>query len=220
MTLHLQDNIDRIVDRNSAAYLTLTTFREAAKKFFGLKSLPLIQTQDVKREVRRRTLGSENDQVANVYPYSYFNISSMAIDKTQFAVKTIGRASMGMTFDDLQNAMVKQAYMFPCTLQVELHFVTNDLIRAIDFSTRALIVSVTGKLNSRVELDGVTWVISTAIDGDSISFPRADKDLEEDPEGYDITITATINSKLGVMRDVPKINNYGHVTTDMKVKNA
>lgn len=220
MALHLADNMDRILDRNSAAYLSLTAFREAVKKFYGLASLPLIQTQDVKREVRKHTLGSENDQVANIYPFSYFNIASMAIDKTQFAVKTIGRASMGFTFDDLENAVLKQAYMFPASIQVELHYVTNDLVRALDFSTRALIVSVTGKLNTRVTHDGAEWIVSSMVDGDSISFPKADKDQEEDPEGYDITVTMTINTKLGVMRDVPKVNNRGHVTTDVKVNNT
>ena len=218
--LHLQDNIDRILDRNSAAYLTLTVYRDAIKRFFGIDRLPLIQSQDVKREVRRKTIGSENDQVSNIYPYAYFNITSIGLVKDHLAVKTIARASRGFTFDDLSEAVVKKAYLFPSTLEVELHYVTNDVVKAMDFSTRALIVAATGKLNARVTHDGASWIVATAFSSDSISFPRPDKDLEEDPEGYDIIVPCTISTQLGVMRDVPKINNRGKVTTDVGVENG
>lgn len=218
--LHLQDNIDRILDRNSAAYLTLTVYRDAVKRFFGIDRLPMIQSQDVKREVRRKAIGSENDQVSNIYPYAYFNITSLGLVKDHLAVKTVARASRGFTMDELSEAVIKKAYMFPATIEVELHYVTNDLIRAIDFSTRALIVAATGKLNARVTHDGISWVIATSFAGDSISFPRPDKDLEEDPEGYDIIVPCTISTQLGVMRDVPKINNRGKVTTQLEVENG
>lgn len=217
MALHLNDNIDRIVDKNSAAYLTLTVYRDAIKRFFGINRLPLIQSQDVKREVRKHEVGSNNDQVQNIYPYAYFNITNIGLIKDHLAVKTIARASRGFTFDELSNAVIKKAYLFPSVINVELHYVTNDLVRAIDFSTRAMIVAATGKLNARVELDGASWIIQTAFDGDSISFPRPDKDLEEDPEGYDIVMPCTINTQLGVMRDVPKVNNRGTVTSNIDV---
>ena len=36
----------------------------------------------------------------------------------------------------------------------------------------------------------------------------------------DLVLSFTINTKLGAMRDVPKVNNRGEVTTGIEVKNG
>lgn len=214
--MELKDNIDRIIDRNSAAYLALTAFREAAKRFLNIDKLPMVQTQDVKRHLRRMETADVNRQV-NIYPYSYFNLTRMAIDKDQQAVKTLARAGMGYTFDEIENAVIKNAYLFPCIIGVELHYVTNDLIRAIDFGTRANILAATGKLNTRVELEGVSWFVTAHFPDAAVDFPRPEKDSEEDPEGFDITLNCEIHTKIGVMKDVPKVGNRAIVTSSTEL---
>lgn len=213
----IRDNIDRIVDRNSAAYLSLTAFREAAKRFLGIDHLPMIQSQDVKRALRKYDTESINKQVQNIYPFAYFNITRVGLDRDGPATKNIARASRGATLDDLENAFIKEAYLFPASISVELHYVTNDLIRALDFSTRAVIVAATGKMNTRVEHDGASWFVYMQYGDYAVDFPRPDKDAEEDPEAFDLTISCDIITNLGVMRTVPKVNNRGRVTQSVKV---
>lgn len=217
--MKLTDNVDRIVDKNSAAYLTLYTFREAVKRFFGVQEFPLIQSNDVKREVKK-SLGVDdpNRSVSDIYPYCYWSISDIGLVKDQQPIKGLARNSMGFTVDELQNAIVKKAYLFPSSINVEMHYVTKDLVDATDFITRALIVGHSGKLNAKVEMDGAEWFVATFLTSESVSIPRSDKDSEADPEAMDLAISFRIDTKLGVMRDVPKINNRGRVTKGVELK--
>lgn len=217
--MKLTDNLDRIVDQNSAAYLTLYTFREAAKKFFGISEFPLIQSNDVKREVKKELgVDNPNRSVAAIYPYSYWSLSDLGLIKDQQAIKGIARNSLGHSFDELQNAVLKKAYLFPSSINVEMHYVTRDLVEAINFCTRALVVAHSGKLNAKVEMDGASWFVTTTMVSESIPIPRSDKENEADPEAMDLVISFRIDTKLGVMRDVPKINNRGTVTQGVELK--
>ncbi|MNQ36670.1 hypothetical protein D3C85_501950 [compost metagenome] len=213
------DNVDRIVDKNSAAYLTLSTFREAVQRFFGIDEFPLIQSNDVKREVRKAVgVDNPNHSVAAVYPYSYWSLSDIGLVKDQQPIKGVARNSLGFTVDELQNAIVKKAYLFPSSINVEMHYVTKDLIDALNFSTRALLVGHSGKLNAKVQMDGAEWFVTTVMTSETISLPRSDKDSEADPEAMDLVVSFRIDTKLGVMRDVPKINNRGTVTQSVELK--
>lgn len=217
--MKLTDNVDRIVDRNSAAYLTLFTFRESVKHFFGLEAFPLVQSQDVKRELKRSIgVDSPNNSVANAYPYAYWSLSDVGLIKDQQPIKGVARNSLGATFDELANAVLKKAYLFPSTINVEMHYLTKDLVEAINFSTRALLVAHSGKLNARVELDGATWFVTITMTSESIPLPRSDKEQEADPEALDLAISFRIDTKLGVMRDVPKINNRAEITQGVELK--
>lgn len=216
--MQLKDNIDTIVDKNSSAYLSLVAFREAAKRFFGIDKLPLIQTQDVKRELKKlQDAGNASDQL-KIYPFAYFSIQRIGIVRDHVATKTISRSGRGFSLDEIENSLIKKAYLFPSQITVELHYVTNDIIRAIDFSTRALLVAATGKMNSRVEQDGASWIVGIEFSDYAIDIPRADKELEEDPEGFDLALNCIINTNLGVMRPVAKINNRGEVTVNVGEK--
>jgi hypothetical protein len=217
--MKLTDNLDRIVDQNSAAYLSLYTFREAIKKFFGIAEFPLIQSNDVKREVKKELgVDNPNHSVAGLYPYSYWSLSDIGLVKDQQTIKGIARNSLGQSFDELQNAVLKKAYLFPSSINVEMHYVTKDLVDALNFSTRALLVAHSGKLNAKVEMDGASWFVTTVMTNDSVTIPRSDKENEADPEALDLVISFRIDTKLGVMRDVPKINNRGIVTQSVELK--
>lgn len=211
----MQDNLDRITDRNAPMYLTLYTFRESIKRFFGIDALPMIQSQDVKREVRKGI----DDPNANMmrYPFAYFSVTGLSLIRDQQPTKSIARNSMGVTFDDLTNLALKKAFLFPATLQITLHYLTNDMVRALDFSSRALIVATTGKINSEVELDGVKWFVTTRVDSESVSLEPTDKESEQNPDAMDVQITFSVDTKLGAIRDVPKVNNAGIVTQSINV---
>jgi hypothetical protein len=215
--MKLTDNLDRILDKNSAAYLTLYSFRESLKRFFQLDEIPLVQSQDVKREMKKG-VDDPNRAVATKYPYAYFSLSSIGLVKDQQGIKQIARNSLGMTLDDLANASIGKAYLFPAKIAVEFHYVTNDLVSAIDFSTKALIVTHSGKLNLRVELDGTSSIVGVTASSEEVSMPRSDKEAEGDPEGFDLAISFDIQCKLGVVKQVPKVNNRGTVTQSVDVR--
>lgn len=218
MKLELPDNLERIIEKNGPAYITFLTFRDACKKFFDLKHLPLIQNNDVKRALRSFKETDPNRSTSDLYPYAYYSVSGLGVVRDGQPLKGLARASAGYTVDEVANATVKKAYLFPAAVTIEFHYVTNDLMRAIDFSSVALIVGQTGKLNSRVQFEGTEWTVEIKMDSESIPFPRTDKDNEVDPEAFDLVISFTVNSRIGRVRAVPKINNYGRVTQNVEVK--
>jgi len=211
----LTDNIDRILDKNSPAYLTLLGFRNLCQRFFRIKELPLIQSQDVKREMRQG-VDSQNVNMER-YPYSYFALTNLALTKDQQSLKNIARNSTGYTLEEIANAMVKKAFMFPASIGVELHYISNDLVDAVDFSTRTLILAQTGKLNFKITHEGAEWTVVVVPQSEDVSFSRTDKDNEADPEAMDLVISFSLQTRLGSMRDVPKVNNDGIVTTAIDV---
>jgi hypothetical protein len=214
--MRLPDNIDRILDKNSPAYITLVGYREVCKRFFQLGAFPLIQSQDVKRELRKG-LDEQNVNMTK-YPYAYFSLSSVGITKDQQPIKGAARNSLGFTLDELTNSMVKKAFVFPASISVDMHYVTDDVIDALNFCTRTLIIAHSGKLNFRAEYEGVSWIVAISLQSDELSLPRTDKDLESDPEGYDIQVSFRIDTKLGAVKDVSKINNRGDVTKSVDVR--
>lgn len=211
----LTDNIDRIIDKNSPAYLTLLGFRNLCQRFFKIKDLPLIQSQDVKREIRQG-VDAQNVNMQK-YPYAYFSLTNLSLTKDQQSLKNIGRNSNGYTLEEIANAMVRKAFMFPASIGVELHYITNDLVDAVDFSTRTLILATTGKLNFKITHEGTEWTVLVVPQSEDVSFSRTDKDNEPDPEGMDLVIAFSLQTRLGSMRDVPKVNNDGIVTTALDV---
>lgn len=215
--MQLKDNLEG-TSRNEATYLTLMAARESLKNFFGLKRLPLIQSQDVKRALRKGV--DDKNATQQLYPYAYFSIADLGLNTERQNPKTINRNSMTTFLSDLTNSSVSKAFLFPSVIQIEFHYVTNDLPSAILFAERAMILTSTGKLNIEAEHEGVRWLVGITSDSKSVPFPRSDKDNEEDPEGMDLTIQFTLNSYVGRTKDVAKINNRGEITHNTEVRNG
>lgn len=202
------DLLGKNIDRNTPFFIGLLGAHGAIKRFFGFRDIPLpiIQNNNVKA-VLRQGLDNPNDLK---YPYAYMSLTEIELAKDRQAVKTIRRQSQGFNVNGT-NATVSKFYGFPVSVGLELHFVTNDLLQAIQFSLKALTLLTTETLSFDVEDDNFAWMVQVSTDSNSISFPKSDKDNEADPEAFDMVCTIKVTGYSGVTKDVPKINNQANV---------
>lgn len=208
--LNQGDMLGRSIDKNTPLFASLAGAREALKRFLSLRDLPIIQSNDVKAFLRQ--------QQKPEYPYSYMSFTDIAIQKDGQAVKNLRRVSQGSSVHHATNSTVSKFYGFPAIISMELHFVTNDILAAVNFTTRSLITMHTEALNFDLECEAFSWKVQITTDSESISFPRSDKDNEADPESFDMVLPLKIRTYIGVVKDVAKINNDGKVTTGIGIK--
>lgn len=211
-TPRLEDSLPKVQEdnRDTPTYMTLHGFKQVCSRFFGFKDFPLIQHNVAKYRIRQMQNPS--------YPYTYFSISSIGLIKDRLPAKRVGRIGSGFTFDDLTNAMLQKAYFFPAKTTVEVHYVTNDLVDALNFVNRALVVIATGKLNFEITIEGITAVVGVNGNVEDFSLPRAERDNESEPDAMDLVITFELEGSAGTTKQVSKINNYGTITQNVDVQ--
>jgi hypothetical protein len=209
MNLNQFDLLGKNIDRGTPFYTGLLGARSAIRQFFGFDSLqlPIIQNNNVKAALRQ---GLENPNDTR-YPYAYMALSQLQQPKDRQPVKNLRRQSLGFVTDD-SNSTVSKFFGFPVILTMELHFVTNDILQAVQFATKALTLLQSGSLSFNVESEHFGWRVDISTDSDTISFPKADKDNEADPEAFDMSCSIIVSGYTGVIKEVPKINNSGKVT--------
>jgi hypothetical protein len=181
-------------------YASFHGIRKAFKNFFKVKELPFVHNNDVKQMLR--------GQFEPTYPYAYISFTSIGNAENHLLSPTIRRHSAGMSLSD-KNSTITKHYMFPITLRYEFHYVTNDYTDVIRFISQALILTDAKSMNIRVTSDAVSSFVDIKADTKEITIPRADKDAENDPEGFDIQIAFTSNTWTGVSKEVAKVNNLG-----------
>lgn len=181
-------------------YASFYGIRSSFLKFFKLKELPFVHDNDVKKMLRA--------QVNPSYPYAYVSFTSIGNTQQHLLSPTLRRHGTGMSLPD-KNSTITKHYMFPVTLNFEFHYVTNDYTDVIRFISQALVLISSKSMNMRVVSESVSSFVEIKSDQTDIAIPRADKDAENDPEGFDLTITFTAQTWTGVSREVSKVNNEG-----------
>ena len=186
-------------------FMSLVGFRKTLSNHLGISELPLIMSSNTKVIMRR-----ENEYS---YPYGYFKLLSVEIQRDAQAVKTIRRTSSSITLDELTNAMISKGYLFPTKLETEVHFIHNDLRECLGFVEKLAILGAVDGFSFTVKMPGSTqWVVGVQMAEGPISFPDTSNEDPENPGAYDIQTSFTLNTKSGVIKSVPKINNEGKVT--------
>lgn len=202
------DLLSAVQNRQTSLYVTLLGFRASLSQKLGLKELPLITHDDMKAELRRRDNPS--------YPYGFFSIESLEIKKDQTLNKSTRRHSSAIAFDTATNAIVNKGYLFPVDIQASVHFVHNDPRDVLLFLEKALILGAVDAFSFKASVPGIPdWTVGVAMADGPVSLPRSEFENEADAGAFDIEMQFTISTKLGIIKDVAKINNEGRV--DMSV---
>lgn len=189
-------------------FASFAGIRRVFKRFFKLKELPFVHSNDVKVMQRAKFEPS--------YPYAYVSITSMGISENNIDVARVRRHGGGHTVH-LANSTLTKHYFFPITLKVELHFITDDFLKAIQFMSEALILSQTKVLTFTLRTGDVEGFVTITPETKDLQLPRADKENEVDPESFDIVCNFSIDTWTGVSRETAKVNNNGEVELNVSI---
>jgi hypothetical protein len=189
-------------------FASFAGIRKVFKRFFKLSELPFVHSNDVKVLQRGKFEPS--------YPYAYVSITSMGISENNVDVARIRRHGGGHTVHQANSTLTKH-YFFPITLKVELHFITDDFLKAIQFMSEALILSQTKVLTFTLRTGDVEGFVTITPESKDLQLPRADKENEVDPESFDIVCNFSIDTWTGVSRETAKVNNNGEVELNVSI---
>lgn len=189
-------------------FASFAGIRRVFKRFFKLKELPFVHSNDVKVLQRGKFEPS--------YPYAYVSITSMGISENSVDAARIRRHGGGHTCNTANSTLTKH-YFFPITLKIELHFITDDFLKAIQFMSEALILSTTKVLTFTLRTGSVEGFVTITPETKDLQLPRADKENEVDPESFDIVCNFSIDTWTGVSRETAKVNNAGEVELNVHI---
>jgi hypothetical protein len=191
-------------------FTSFAAIRASFKRYFKLQDLPFVHNNDVKQLLRSKMEPS--------FPYAYVSVNSIAKTEAHLLSPTIRRRGVGDVLDG-SNSQITRLHYFPIQLRYEFHYITNDYVDAIRFIGEALILIDSKALNVRITSGKASSFVDIVMDTKEIAIPRADKENEVDPEGFDLTFSCTSNTWTGVEKQISKINNRGEVTFNAVVVN-
>lgn len=205
------DLLGSVQNAQTPLFLTLLGFRKTVSRHLGLKTLPFILHDNPKSILRR-----EQQQE---YPYGFFRLNSFEIVRDGQANKTLRRHGSTMTLDDATNAAISKGFLFPCHLVVELHFIHNDPQEVLHLIEKTAILGAVDGLSFKVGMPGSSdWVVGVQLSEGPVDIPQVELENEADAAAFDISLNFTLRTRVGVIKDVPKINNEGRVTQGLHSK--
>lgn len=191
-------------------FTAFAAIRASFKRYFKLKDLPFVHNNDVKLLLR--------STLEPTFPYAYISMNSIAKTEAHLLSPTLRRRGTGDVLDG-SNSTLTRLHYFPIQVHYELHYVTNDYMDAIRFIGEALILMDSKALNVRITTGNASSFLDINMDTKEITIPRADKENEADPEGFDLVIACTSNTWTGVEKKLSKVNNRGEVEFNAVVVN-
>lgn len=207
------DLLGAVKNAQTPFFMSLVGFRKSISKQFGVRVLPLVMHDNAKAIVRR-------EQDAE-YPYGYFKINSLIVPRDKQPNKTLRRHGSTMSLEGATNSSITKGYLFPCSINLEMHFIHNDPVEVLRFIEKAAILGATGSLSFRVDMPGSTeFRVGVSIEDGPIELPSSELESETDAAAFDIMVSFRIDTRIGVFKDVPKINNQGHVTKSTEIGDA
>lgn len=189
-------------------FASFAGIRRVFKRFFKLEELPFVHNNDLKIMQRAK--------FEPTYPYAYVSITSMGISENNIDVARVRRHGGGHTVTEANSTLTKH-YFFPITLKLELHYITDSFIDAIQFISEALILSQTKVLTFTLKTGHVQGFVTITAESKDLQLPRADKENEVDPESFDIVLNFSVDTWTGVSRETAKVNNRGEVEMNVNI---
>lgn len=186
---------------------SLDGFSKKFKSLFHLTAFPMTTTNNQKRQVDLKVGGKS----ANL-PYGWFKPSNIDMNMDQANINSIARYGSGNTVNQATSTL-KKSHFFPCRVSMECAVRFQDFEEAALFVEKMLIAMPTRILNFELHLGGDKWTVGINQAGSS-SMPFPSIDDIDNPDGayYELSFNLTMETKVGFMVDVAKLNNNGEVT--------
>ncbi len=207
------DILGGVENKSTPLFATLYGFRKSLMSALGISALPMITHNDTKAVLKREHGPS--------YPYAYFRLADVRVKRDEQNLKLIRRHASSIQLSDFTNATITKGFLFPAELNVEVHWIHNNIVDTVNFVEKIGILSGVDGFSFTVHVPGISkdgWTASVSMDDSPIAIPPAELEDASNPSAYDISFNLTIRTKSGIMKEVPKINNEGTVTRRVGVE--
>lgn len=210
MAKSVTDLLSGVEHDQSPLYASLYAFRESFKRHLRMDSFSMVQTDDTKRTLR-------TDKNIN-YPYGYFTVQDLLIERDRQAIKTIQRVGYASKDPDIDSATLLKGYLFPAKCSIECHYFAEDIVQAFAFSERMGLMLAGGLFNTSVHMDGHEWIVAIDDQQSPIGIPTSTLEDESNPALHEITVTLEVTFRIGIIKAVPKVNNAGTISQSVRLQ--
>lgn len=182
------------------------------------RGIPIVFTNN-----RKGLLAAEEWRGAGyecTYPFSFIEVNSITTDvRDKSAIGNVKSALRrnGVGYHHTGgNADLLKTFALDMQIDVTLHYMTDEPMKAVMFSTDLLLLSEADFFSTTVN-DSFGERIITIETDKNISWPKADLNDPAAPGVMDLEIPFRIRFRAGHQKYVPKINNEGKVTLSTDV---
>lgn len=187
--------------------------QQQIRKSFNLKRFIFSMHNNPKQGLRA------NFNQSTDYPYGWFKLNTLTFNKEVSPnAKNIGRFGSGFAVGrNQENATLVQNFYFPVLVNGSMFVKFMDYEQALLFIQRLLVANAVELLNFEINMPTDKWTVRFIFE-DGIPFPTIE-DIDEGstPSSMEIEIPFTFTTKVGFNQSTAKINNYGEITTDVKL---
>lgn len=199
------DLLSGVRSNESPLYASLYGTKRALSVGLGLKTVPIVQ-----HDYDKRILSNEG---GSRYPYAFIRLTSLRIEKENQNLKQIKRSGAAIQAQsNVDTLQIFKGYLFPSVISCELVFYTDAVLDALNYIQKLAILSATDSLSFEVKVPNISpWQVSVFFESDDFSIPTSILEDEENPKALELTYPFTIKTKLGIIKEVSKVNNEGRI---------
>lgn len=194
---------------NTLLSATLTGVQNKIQELFELNAFVINISNNPKRVVEIKNGGKP----ANL-PYGWYTPSSIELDQERGNLTNLSRHGSALAVPNGETSTLKQSYLFPANIPVDATFRFSDYEQACIFAQRMALALPAKILNFEINIKAVGDKFTVEVNaGGSFSVPYPKIDDLDNPNGqyYEIQLSLTIKTKIGLLRDVAKLNNNGQI---------
>lgn len=193
------DLLGATLNKSSPLIATLDGVNKALSKGLSLRAIKLITHDNQKRILRT----DANKQ----YPYGYTRLRSLRILKDRINPKLIRRHGSSTNIDFAREITIDKGFMFPSALSMEFTFVSDDILDVLQLTEKLAIIASYDGFTFQLDLPAVgEFFVSIRFDSDDFAVPDTAIDNEEDPQAMELTFPFTVETHIGIVKQVAKIN--------------
>ena len=200
------DRYDLLSGKNtkeSPLYASLYGARLSLQKSLGLKTLSIIQHDNDKRIL---------EQFGSRYPYAFMRMTSLSIVKDMQNNRLIKRTGSMIQAEVIDTITIHKGYLFDAKINMELVFVTDQMVDALTYIEKLAILSATDSFTFTIRLPNSSeWQASIVFESEDFAIPQAVLEDEENPKALELNYSFYLKTKIGLIKQVSKINNEGRV---------
>lgn len=197
----------RVIDP-ATLLLTIRGVKQMFREVLGVENFSLQFHNNWKQGLRA------SKKTGTAYPHGGFKITT--INATENNLKNMMRVGTGdgIVAGGQNNAVIKRSFLIPVLLNCECEIKFQDVQEAMMFSTAASIFLSCGMLSFQATYGNNSWTCEVKLSGGGKSMPMPMIDDLNDgstPGTAGVAFSLDVTTKVGFIRDVSKINNYGAV---------
>jgi hypothetical protein len=203
----MSDSLARMIDP-APLLLTVRGIKERFRDVLGVTNFSVQFHNNWKQGLRA------SKPTGTSYPHGGFKMT--AINVTENNIKNMLRVGTGdgIVSGGNNNAILQRSFLIPVLINCECEIKFQDMQEALAFCTAASIFLPVGMLSFEIAYARNKWHSNVTLSGGgkSMPLPMID-DLNEGstPGTAAVTFSLDVTSKIGFIRDITKINNYGAV---------